>query len=118
MHYSLALNKYGRNETELEEIFESIRIILLTRKGEKIHDPDFGCAVWDYIDGSFARIPFIVRDVTLALKKYEPRITVLAVTPELDTDFLGKIDVLIDFQMRANSSTHTVLLNFNSEHIS
>lgn len=61
-----------------QEILESLTILFSTRKGERITDPDFGCAVHDLIMDpinplTMQRIENAIRD---AVFHYEPRIDI------------------------------------------
>lgn len=71
------MNKLELVEQE-QEIRESLTILFSTRKGERITDPDFGCAVHDLILDpinplTLKRIEDAIRD---AVFHYEPRIDI------------------------------------------
>lgn len=71
---------------DLEAIKQSIRNIVLTRRGSrtKYQDPNFGCGVLDRIGEKItsSTMLLIEEDVTFALENYEPRIRVSEVTVE------------------------------------
>lgn len=60
-----------------DSIEESVRIIIGTRRGERIMEPEFGCRIWEY---SFETVDYTTRyaiknQVEQALIRWEPRIT-------------------------------------------
>ena len=68
--------------TREREIEEAIRLILGTAPGERPMRPEFGCAIHDHVfdpaDARTAgRMELAVRD---ALRRWEPRVDLLAVT--------------------------------------
>jgi len=105
--FALNLDANGRLSNLLDDVFQSIRVILLTRKGEKIHDPEFGCGAWDEVDRPHTRAPFIVKEVIKALRKYEPRVEVAKVTPSIPGDASGRMTVTIEFKLLLDGNTYT-----------
>ena len=65
-----------------EDIKEAVRIILSTRKGERIRNPGFGCGIYDYAFGTldFTTVSAIRHEVEKALVMWEPRIEDIEVT--------------------------------------
>jgi phage baseplate assembly protein W len=73
----------------LADVNQCIQIILTTSKGSDPLRPTFGADVWRYIDAPInAAIPEIVREVTEAILRWEPRVTLISinVTPVLGGD--------------------------------
>lgn len=61
----------------LEDIAQSIQIILTTRQGQSPLRPTFGCLLQDLLDDPLTvSKPGVVREVSRALALWEPRITV------------------------------------------
>lgn len=60
----------------LEDINQSIYVILMTRKGEKIFEPDFGCSVWDLLDNGVENTAKIIATIVSSIKKWEQRILI------------------------------------------
>lgn len=73
-------NHHEQLVTDIDDISQCIRIIVSTPKGSDPHRPLFGCDVDQYIDYPIntAR-PYIVREITDALRAWEPRIKVIRV---------------------------------------
>ncbi len=80
------------SDTDYSHINESIRQIILTRKGERVNLVNFGCnlqdALFENLDPGIANM--IKYTITEALKTYEPRITVndVRVIPDESTAYV------------------------------
>jgi phage baseplate assembly protein W len=88
-----------------EDIRQAIRIILSTAKGERVMRPDFGCGIHDLVFAAVstqvvAQIETTVRE---ALRSYEARIDVRRVGVITSRLSLGRLDVEIDYQVRATN---------------
>ncbi len=72
--YAIKLNGTGRCKTLLEDILQSIKILLNTPKGSRIYDPDYGCDAMAYVDRPQWEMQMLMVEITKQVKKYEPRI--------------------------------------------
>lgn len=65
-----------RESSYEEDIQEAVRIILSTRKGERLRNPRFGCGIYDYAFEAldYTTISAIKHEVEMALVLWEPRI--------------------------------------------
>lgn len=82
----------GQFVTGLDEIKQSIYIILNTIPGSSPLKPTFGCALWKYIDQPInVALPFIIKSVKDAVNQWEPRATVKSVVPVLDEASNGRV---------------------------
>ncbi len=64
----------------LADVNQCIQIILTTSKGSDPLRPTFGADVWRYMDAPInAAIPQIVREVTEAILRWEPRVTLVSI---------------------------------------
>jgi phage baseplate assembly protein W len=93
---------------------ESIRIILGTARGERLMRPDFGCNLNRLVfapnnasTGGLAM--FYVRE---SLQKYEPRIELLAVDANPDTDDPARMLIVIDYRILATDSRQNLVYPF------
>lgn len=78
--------------TGLDELKQSIYVILYTIKGTSPLKPDFGCGLWDYIDQPYnIATPFVIKAVKDAVNQWEPRVTVTKVTPVFDEASNGRV---------------------------
>lgn len=89
-------------KTDLEAIKQSIKHIILTRKGSytKYQDPDFGCGVLSLLGEkiSSATKILIADEIEMALGNYEPRVDVIEVTVEESTD-VNELFLLIKYEV-------------------
>lgn len=81
-HWQLALG--GGYAEALDDLIQSIAIILRTRRGSDPLRPDFGSDIWRYIDYPIDRArPHLVREAVAAIRRWEPRVRIERVTVEL-----------------------------------
>ena len=67
-----------------DDIAQCVRIILTTPKGADPHRPEFGCDLWRYVDHPLPQaVPHIIRETVDALRRWESRIQVVRVVPEI-----------------------------------
>jgi phage baseplate assembly protein W len=84
LHWQPALSSPGIVEGAAD-VEQAIRIILGTPKGSDPHRPDFGSNVWRYIDWpALDAVPHVVREVSEAVRKWEPRCTLIRAVPTVD----------------------------------
>lgn len=96
-----------------ESIRESIYIILMTRPGERMMRPDFGCHIYDFL---FQRPDYPIRvrmenAVREALIRWEPRIRDIQVRAE--TVGQGEqVFLQIDYVVRATNNPYNLVFPF------
>ena len=75
------LGEIGGVAEGMDDIDQCIQTILGTPRGALVHDPDFGCDLWKYLDWppDQARA-HVVREIVDAIERFDPRVEVLAVT--------------------------------------
>ncbi len=97
-----------------EDIKQSIRIILSTAKGERVMRPDFGCGIHDLVFGaiSSALIGQLERDISEALRLYEARIEVERVSVDQRFVAEGRLEVGIDYRVRATNQSGNYVYPF------
>lgn len=84
LHWQPALNSYDVVVAE-SDIAQAIRVILTTPLGSNPHRPDFGSNLDLYIDYPVNQVvPHLVRESVEAIRKWEPRCTLVSVTPVFD----------------------------------
>ncbi len=73
----------------IADIEQAIAIILRTPKGADPHRPEFGSNLRNYLDWPVERaIPHVVRESVEAIRRWEPRVDVVSVTPTIDASHL------------------------------
>ena len=97
-----------------QDIEQAIRIILGTRRGERVMRPEFGCRVHDLIfEPRDATTASLVRAyVQEALEFWEPRILIQRVESFIDNTNDGAILVEIDYQVKATHDTRSIVYPF------
>lgn len=97
-----------------DDIRESIRIILLTAKGERVMRPVFGTGLHTFVfeTMSVTNIGTIQAAIQNALIEWEPRIELLSVSVEADHGEVGKLLVNIDYEVRATNTQFNLVFPF------
>jgi uncharacterized protein len=97
-----------------EEIEAAVRMILTTAPGERVMRPDFGCAMWEQV---FAPVNpntlgLIEQAVREALARWEPRITLDAVTATPDPTDDSLVQINIEYHVRATNDHRNLVYPF------
>lgn len=97
-----------------EDIREAIRIILGTRKGERIMRPEFGCGIHEMVfeplnETSRGLIRYQVED---ALTRWEPRIEHIKVQVDFDQNEQGRVLVKIEYTVRSTNARENIVYPF------
>jgi len=87
----------------LEDINQSIEVILFTRKGEKIFEPEFGCGIWELLDRGIEQIPVLIASIYDALSKWEKRIKIDKVNIKSFEPNTGQVSIEIYYTVRNNN---------------
>ena len=92
-----------------EDIAQSIEVILLTPKGAKIFEPEFGSELYKFIDNvSPSTVPQIIAEVWEALERWEPRIRLINVDVErLETEGSYKLVIKVEYEIKELSKLKT-----------
>lgn len=97
-----------------EDIAEAVRIILFTRKGERMMRPEFGSSLYEYVFATmdYTTIRLMERELTEALLLWEPRIIEPAVT--IDTADLneGKVLVQVSYVVRSTNNPFNLVFPY------
>lgn len=97
-----------------EDIRQAIRIILMTRKGERVMRPDFGCGIHDFAFAAmdYRNISQMERCVREALIQWEPRIRDVEVEVTRDEQRDGCMDVRINYVVRSTNNPYNLVYPF------
>lgn len=80
LHYPLAVDSRGRLAltNPVNEVEQSIYVILETAPGERVMRPEFGCRIWELIfdPRDLEMEARVITYVEEALNRWEPRITI------------------------------------------
>ncbi len=95
-----------------EDIRQAIYIILMTRKGERVMRPEFGCDIHNYtFSGSdYETLSGIEEAVRDALILWEPRITSIEVHAYVAEG--GKLNIEIGYVVRSTNNPYNLVYPF------
>ncbi|MCH5337238.1 MAG: GPW/gp25 family protein [Acetatifactor sp.] len=97
-----------------DDIRQAIPIILMTRKGERVMRPDFGCNIYDYAFGTtdyttLVQMENAVRD---ALIRWEPRIKDIRVHVNNEQEQEGTLLIEISYLVRSTNNPFNLVYPF------
>lgn len=97
-----------------EDIKEAVYLILMTRKGERVRNPEFGCGIHEFAFGTtdFTTLKEMERKVEEALALWEPRIRDVDVTVSLDQEAEGKLKIGISYVIRTTNNPYNLVFPF------
>jgi phage baseplate assembly protein W len=105
---------FGTNKQLLRVLRSNLKNLIMTRKGERLHQPNFGCDIWRYI--------FEPNEPTLAEKAYEsvisaaetwmPFLEIVNVNLENTIDDINdyRLKMSILFRLRSNQNIQELLV--------
>lgn len=97
-----------------EDIKEAIYIILMTRKGERVMKPEFGCGIHDFSFDTmdYTTLSMMEREVREALSLWEPRIINLNVKAVADKKKEGCVLIKINYVVRSTNNPYNLVFPF------
>lgn len=100
-----------RETAGADKVRQSILLVLATRRGERVMRPDFGAGLEDFLHEPITTTTtaLIRHRVETALVQWEPRIDVMAVTVEAADRRLGRLDVTIEYRIRATNTFYNLV---------
>lgn len=114
--FPIALDTAGEIATVSgdEDVHQAIRIVLGTSLGERAMRPAYGAGLEAlvYEPLNTATIALARYRVEQALIRYEPRIDVLAVTAEAAARETGRLDISIEYRVRATNTFYNLVYPF------
>ena len=115
MYKDFTENDLNTNTFDKQAIEQSIRNIVLTKRGSLVGKPDFGCGIYYYLFEQIYSITAASMEDTIktALRKFEPRIKVKKVNvfeqPEYNRIILS-INYEYTFVKTENYETYNIIL--------
>jgi hypothetical protein len=101
--------------TEADDNVEhSLRVLLLTRVGERVMRGDFGSRLGEMVfrPGSEQNLRAIEREITTVIVRSEPRVEVLAVRAEADADDATHVTVALSYRVRRTNTRESLVFPF------
>jgi phage baseplate assembly protein W len=99
---------------EEEDIRESLRILLSTRPGERVMQPDYGCGlhamVFEGLDES--TVTELEDIIQRAILFYEPRITLESIDVNTEDELEGRLKIQLNYNVRKTNTRSNVVYPF------
>ncbi|MFP3153557.1 GPW/gp25 family protein [Lachnospiraceae bacterium ZAX-1] len=97
-----------------EDIKEAIFIILMTRKGERLRNPYFGCGIHDYVFETmdYTTISTMKREIEHALIQWEPRIEEIEVIMDTAQEEAGKLMIEVNYIVRNTNNPFNLVFPY------
>jgi phage baseplate assembly protein W len=98
----------------VEDIEQSIRIVLGTAKGERVMRPEFGCGIHEYTfaTADTTTLTLVEDSVRSALVRWEPRIEVRTVEASTERLTEGHLLIRIDYSVKSTNTEHNLVYPF------
>jgi uncharacterized protein len=102
---------------DMQDIQESLQILLSTSLGERVMQPDYGCSLDDYMFDAFnnSLIGIIKHHVENAILFFEPRIIAerVDVTAAGSTDLIeGKFTIIVEYSIPETNSRFNFVYDY------
>lgn len=115
LRFPLQINQQGSLDLSVEDnsIRESIYIILLTRLGERVYRPEFGCRLSELVFAPMNTETLMLMRIYVkeALDLWEGRIIVDEVLAEPDSRE-GKVDLIINYRLKDRPDSRSLVYPF------
>ncbi len=100
--------------TDVEDINNSLIILLSTRPGERVMFPDYGCDLQEMLFKSLdlTLITQMKNIVKRAILYHEPRINVLSIDIDTTDELGGEVLIHIDYQVRNTNTRSNMVFPF------
>ena len=89
--------------SDIDDIKQSLRIILLTSYGERIMRPEFGSNLQESVFSSMDSVAVntLTDNIESAVLEFEPRVTLNSVEISTEEIHNGRLDIKLNFTVRA-----------------
>lgn len=103
----------GRIQTSSyeEDIKESIKIIMMTRKGERMMMPEFGCGIQEYVFETMdaSTLARMEQEILEAIIRWEPRVIEPSVQVRVDEHQESRLNVMIQYTVRTTNNPYNLV---------
>lgn len=108
-----------RLSSDIEDIRESLQILLSTRPGERVLRPDYGCNLSDLLfDPMNTNLTTYVKEMlSKAILYYEPRINLNDIRIDLSQQLEGILLIELFFEVRATNSRFNFVYDYYKKEI-
>ena len=100
-----------RGASSEEDIRQSVGLILMTGRGERMMEPEFGCNVREYLFGTmdYTTRTELEQEVRQALVRWEPRITDIDVRVEESGAETESLRIHVSYVVRATNNPYNLV---------
>lgn len=109
----------GRIKTSSYEdnVAESIKTIVLTKKGERMMKPDFGCNISQYMFDilDVTTLKQVELEIEESIKKWEYRIQNLQVQVQEDSEYEGQLIINVQYNLLNNSDPVVQIYTYDTK---
>ena len=100
-----------------EEIEQSLKILFSTNRGERLFHPDFGCDLrrFQFAPNNRVTLLHIQEMVETAVRKFEPRITLINVDVNMGGIIDGKLVLTLNYTINATNSRYNMVYPYYFE---
>lgn len=105
--------------TAMVEMDASVRqallLLLTTTPGERVMRPEYGCYLYRLIfsPNDYTTAGLAIHYVKQAVDRWEPRIEVVDLDARQNPDDAGRLDVLLEYRLRATQQLDRVTVSLN-----
>ncbi len=98
----------------VDDIRESLSILLSTAPGERVMVPEFGCALWQMVFEQLdvTTMTEIQEIVSKAILNWEPRVTVDSVVAQVDPVVAGLVNISVEYTIRRTNARSNLVYPF------
>lgn len=110
---------FAQNFTQIEQLKANIKNLLLTKRGERVMNPDFGCGIetvlFEQLTDDFEdRVQEIINE---AVERYLPNVLIEEINLDMSNDNKDKNTVNISIKFRSNSTGLSDVVSFDVQQI-
>lgn len=97
-----------------EDIKEAVYLILMTKKGERVMRPEFGCGIHEFAFASmdYTTMSEMEKSVRDALTLWEPRIRDVEASLSMDPGETGRVNIEIRYVVRSTNNPYNLVFPF------
>lgn len=98
----------------VQAVQQSILMILMTPKGQRVMRPEFGCQIHEllFAPNDASTLGLASYYVHEALSTWEPRIELVKVEANVDEGFTERIIISIEYRLLADGTPHSLVFPF------
>lgn len=111
---------FAVNYTTIKQAAENLKNLILTKKGERLMQPEFGCDIWELLFEPISEEVIstqIENSILSAVETWLPYINVDKIIFDYDENDIdsNKINVEVKFSLKSNSTiTESISININN----